>query len=112
MGICREDEKFMRVFMSNLRIKNKRLKRELELLKKQTVQPKMIYDRREVFKLRYTHAYTFDEFSNLPSSVVMNEICRSLVDLVRPNISITTYNELETGRVIVKGELSVLSKEE
>lgn len=98
--------------MSNLRIKNKKLKRELDFFKYQTVQPKMIYDRREVFKLKYTHAYTFDEFSNLPSSVIMNEICRSLVDLVRPNISITTYNEMETGRVIVKGELSVLSKED
>ncbi len=52
--------------MSNLRIKNKKLKRELELLKGKTMQPKLVYDHREVVKLRSSLMLTEEDMDHLP----------------------------------------------
>lgn len=55
--------------MSNLRIKNKNLKRELELLKGKTMQPKLVYDHREVVKLRSSLMLTEEDLDHLPECI-------------------------------------------
>lgn len=71
--------------MSNLRIKNKKLKRELELLKKQTVQPKFIYDRREVVKLRSSLMLTEKDMNYLPQCIqqVKWMLCEEVKDYIK-----------------------------
>lgn len=80
--------------MSNLRIKNKRLKRELELLKGMTVHPKLVYDHREVVKLRSSLMLTEEDMEHLPECIeqVKWMLCEEVknyikVEQVKPDLN-------------------------
>lgn len=97
--------------MSNLRIKNKKLKRELERLKGQTVQPKLVYDRREVVTLGCKHAYDDSLYGYIPEEVIVNDIVRDLADGLEPYIRIGKYRDWTTGNFVVEASVDVVSKE-
>ena len=70
--------------MSNLRIKNKKLKRELENLKKQTVPHKIVYDRREIVTLGCKHEYDDTLYGYIPEDVIFREAINDLSDELKP----------------------------
>lgn len=94
--------------MSNLRIKNKRLKRELELLKGQTVQPKMVYDRREIVKLRSKHKYDDSLYGYIPEDVIVRGAISGLTDELKPYIRFHSYRDYITGNLVVEAALDVV----
>lgn len=94
--------------MSNLRIKNKRLKRELALLKGQTVQPKMVYDRRGIVTLGSRHTYDDSLFGCIPEDIIVREAISGLADEVKPYIRLNSYRDYVTGNLVVEAELDVV----
>lgn len=93
--------------MSNLRIKNKKLKRELERLKGQIVQPRFVYDRREVVKLGCKHTYDVSLYGYIPEEVIVNDIERDLAAGIEPYIKIHTYCDHATGHFVVEASVDV-----
>lgn len=94
--------------MSNLRIKNKKLKRELERLNGQTVHPKLVYDRREVVTLGCKHAYDDSLDGYIPEEVIVNDIVRDLADGLEPYIRINRYRVPATGNFVVEASMDVV----
>lgn len=94
--------------MSNLRIKNKRLKRELELLKGKIVRPEPIYDRREIVKLRSKHKYDDSLYGCIPEDVAVREAISGLADKLKPYIRLNSYRDYITGNLVVEAELDVV----
>ena len=94
--------------MSNLRIKNKRLKRELELLKGQTVQSKMVYDRREIVTLRSRHTYDDSLYGCIPEDIIVKGAIWDLTDELKPYIRLNSYRDYVTGNLVVEAMLNVV----
>ena len=94
--------------MSNLRIKNKRLKRELALLKGQTVQSKMIYDRRKIIKLRSSHIYDDSLYGCIPEDIIVRGAISGLADELKPYIRFHSYRDYITGNLVVEAALDVV----
>lgn len=94
--------------MSNLRIKNKRLKRELELLKGQSIRPTLVYDRREIVKLRSRHTYDDSLCGCIPEDIIVREAISGLADEVKPYIRLNSYRDYVTGNLVVEAELDVV----
>lgn len=98
--------------MSNLRIKNKRLKRELELLKYNTVPYKVVHDNRQVVTLASRHMYDDSLDGYIPEEVIVNDIVRDLADGLEPYIRINRYRVPATGHFIVEASVDIVSKED
>ena len=94
--------------MSNLRIKNKRLKRELERLKGQNVHPKLIYDRRGVITLRSRHEYDDSLYGYIPEDVIVRGSINDLTDELKPYIRFHSYRDYVTGNLVVEAALDVV----
>lgn len=94
--------------MSNLRIKNKRLKRELELLKGQSIRPTLVYDRREIVKLRSKHEYDDSLRGSVPKNVIAIEAISDLSDALIPYIRFHSYRDYVTGNLVVEAALDVV----
>lgn len=94
--------------MSNLRIKNKKLKRELESLKGQVIQPKIVYNRRDVITLRYKHEYDDILEGYIPEKVIIDHIVRDLAEELKPYIRIDGYRDHVTGNFVVEANIDVV----
>lgn len=94
--------------MSNLRIKNKRLKRELELLKGKIVRPEPIYDRREIVTLRSRHMYDDSLYGYIPEDVIAKGAIRDLTDELKPYIRFYSYRDYVTDSLVVEANLDVV----
>lgn len=98
--------------MSNLRIKNKKLKRELELLKGMTVQPRLVYDRRGVVSLASKHIYDDSLYGTIPQNIIGKVAVRDFADNIIPYIRFNSYRDHYTGKIVVEARLDVVSKED
>lgn len=96
--------------MSNLRIKNKKLKRELENLKKQTVPHKIVYDRREIVTLGCKHEYDDTLYGYIPEDVIFREAINDLSDELKPYVRVYSYRDYHTGKFVVEAEIDIVCK--
>lgn len=94
--------------MSNLRIKNKKLKRELERLRGQSVQPKMVYNRREVVTLKCKREYDDSLYGQIPEDIIAKSAIWDLTDELKPYIRFNSYRDYSTGKVVVEANLDVV----
>lgn len=98
--------------MSNLRIKNKKLKRELERLKGQTIQPMLVYDRREVVTLASRHMYDDSLYGYIPEEVIAKAAICDFTDDIKHYIRFNSYRDYQTGKIVVEARLDVVSRED
>lgn len=98
--------------MSNLRIKNKRLKRELELLKYNTVPYKVVHDHRQVVTLASRHTYDDSLYGCMSEELIAKAAIRDFTDNIIPHIRFNLYRDYETGNIVVEAKLDVVSKED
>ena len=98
--------------MSNLRIKNKKLKRELEFLKMQTIQPRFIHERNDVMKLRSSLMLTEKDMDYIPQCV--EQVIWMLCEEVKNYIKVKKVNpDLDDSRLpfsMLLAELSIVRK--
>ena len=98
--------------MSNLRIKNKKLKRELELLKYNTVPYKVVHDNRQVVTLASRHMYDDSLDGYIPEEVIARAAIWDITDDIKPYIRFNSYRDYQTGKIVVEARLDVVSKED
>lgn len=98
--------------MSNLRIKNKKLKRELELLKHNTVPYKVVHDNRQVVTLASRHMYDDSEYGYIPEEVIAKAAIWDFTDDIKPYIRFNSYRDYQTGKIVVEARLDIVSKED
>ncbi len=99
--------------MSNLRIKNKRLKRELEILKSKTTQPYFVYDRREVVKLRSSLMLTKEDMDYLPECAEQIKwmLCEEVKDHIKVDFVGVDLNNPGLPFAMLKADLSVVKED-
>lgn len=95
----------------NLRQKNKRLKHELELLKKQTIKPKVIYKGTNVLRLKSAYKFTQTEIENIPDEVIKRAAAKPLLESVMPYIHFDRYLDYSDGNYVVEAGLSVVKED-
>ena len=99
--------------MSNLRIKNKKLKRELELLKYNTVPCKGVYAHHQVVNLRSSLMLTEEDMDYISKCIqqVKWMLCEEVEDYIKVRQVQPDLNNPGLHFPILTAELSVLSKE-
>lgn len=99
--------------MSNLRIKNKKLKREIELLKGKTMQPKLDYNHREVVKLRSSLMLTKEDMDHLPECAeqVKCMLLEEAKDYIKVDFVGVDLNNPWLPFSMLKAELDVVRKD-
>ena len=95
----------------NLRQKNKRLKRELELLKKQTIKPEIIRQRADVIRLYGSYKFTHTVIENVPEEVIKRAAAKPLLETVMPYIHFDRYLDYSDGNYVVEASLSVVKED-
>lgn len=100
--------------MSNLRIKNKKLKRELELLKHNTVPYKVVYAHHQVVNLRSSLILTEKDMDYIPQCIqqVKWMLCEKVKDYIKVEQVKPGLDDSGLHFPILAAELSVLSKED
>lgn len=96
--------------MSNLRIKNKRLRRELERLKNQTVKLTTIYDQPNIIKLGAVINFPKDDLPFVNERVVRNLLIDDMKKEIGKCIEITSQPSVDIpDGVMYKGFLEVVN---
>lgn len=88
----------------NLRQKNKRLKRELELLKGQAIKP-------EIIQLNSDYKFTQAEIKNVPEEVIKRFVARFLFENVMQHMHFDRYLDYSDGNYVVEASLSVVKED-
>lgn len=97
--------------MSNLRIKNKRLRRELERLKNQTVKLTTIYDQPNIIKLGAVINFPKDDLPFVNERVVRNLLIDDMKKEIGKCIEITSQPSVDIpDGVMYKGLLKVINR--
>lgn len=95
----------------NLRQKNKRLKRELDLLKKQTIKPEIIQQRADVIRLNSSYKFTQTEIENIPEEVIKRITTKPLSERVISYVRFDRYLDYSDGNYVVEASLSVVKED-
>lgn len=95
----------------NLRQKNKRLKRELELLKKQSVKPEIIQQRTDIIRLNSRYKFTQTEIENIPEGVIKRAAAKPLLESIIQYIRFGRYLDYSDGDYVVEASLSVAKED-
>lgn len=95
----------------NLRQKNKRLKRELELLKEQTIKPEIIRQRADVIRLYGSCKFTQTVIENVPEEVIKRVTAKPLLERVIPYIHFDRYLDYSDGNYVVEASLPVVKED-
>lgn len=96
--------------MSNLRIKNKRLKRELESLKSMNAKSKVIHDRRDIVRLRSSRRYDCDLYIDIPEDVIIRQAVNDLTNKLKDYIWLRTYRDYDNDCLVVEANLDVVQR--
>lgn len=99
----------------NLRQRHKKLKQELERLKKKCDPFRsngVIYDRGKIVQLKVKKEYDPCLFGYVPDEVITREIGYLMGDAVKPYIKRFISADPETGHLVVEADLDVVVKED
>ena len=97
--------------MSNLRIKNKRLKRELEMYKKRTTKPMFVYERSNVDVIMASRIFPQEDLPFVNEKVVRNLLIEDLREEIGEHMEITSQpSDYIPGGVRYNGKLRLIGK--
>lgn len=95
--------------MSNLRIKNKRLKQELEMYKKCTVRPRFVYERPNVKTIMASRIFTEEDLPFVNEKVARNLLIEDLREEIGECMEITSQPSVYIpGGVMYTGKLRLV----